>query len=108
MPTSSSPEDPLLDVLKGIVPSALPEFLVKQRWFGAKARTISSVEVSDIIPFHSDGLRSYFILAQVKYTSGPVETYDIPLVPAPRPQAGPVQCRDALGGLLHDYFREAA
>jgi maltose alpha-D-glucosyltransferase/alpha-amylase len=82
MPTSSSPQDPLLDVLKGIVPSALPEFLVKQRWFGAKARTISSVEVSDIIPFHSDGLRSYFILAQVKYTSGPVATYDIPLVPA--------------------------
>ena len=83
MPTSSSPQDPLLDVLKGIVPSALPEFLVKQRWFGAKARTISSVEVSDIIPFHSDGLRSYFILAQVKYTSGPVDTYHIPLVPAP-------------------------
>ena len=89
MPTSSSPQDPLLDVLKGIVPSALPEFLVKQRWFGAKARTISSVEVSDIIPFHSDGLRSYFILAQVKYTSGPVETYDIPLVPAPDGAAQP-------------------
>ncbi len=32
----------------------------------------------------------------------------IPLAPATRPQAGPVQCRDALGGLLHDYYREAA
>lgn len=83
MPTSLSPEDPFLDVLKGILPSALPEFLVKQRWFGAKARTISSVEVSDTIPFHSDSLRSYFILAHVKYSSGPVETYDVPLVPAP-------------------------
>ncbi len=56
---------------------------MKQRWFGGKARTISSVEVSDIIPFHSDSLRSYFILAQVTYSSGPGETYDIPLVPAP-------------------------
>jgi len=32
----------------------------------------------------------------------------IPLAPARRPQADPVQCRDALGGLLHDYYREAA
>ena len=32
----------------------------------------------------------------------------IPQAPAPRPQTGPVQCRDALGGLLHDYYREAA
>jgi maltose alpha-D-glucosyltransferase / alpha-amylase len=81
MPTSSSPEDLFLAALKESLPSALPEFLVRQRWFGGKARTISSVEVSDIIPFHSGGLHSYFILAHVKYTSGPVETYDIPLVP---------------------------
>ena len=60
MPTTSSPEDPFLELLKENLPAALPEFLVKQRWFGAKARTISSVEVSDIIPFHSDSLRSYF------------------------------------------------
>ena len=32
----------------------------------------------------------------------------IPQAPVPRPQTGPVQCRDALGGLLHDYYREAA
>jgi maltose alpha-D-glucosyltransferase / alpha-amylase len=83
MPTSSSPEDLFLTAVKGSLPSALPEFLVKQRWFGGKARTISSVEVSDILPFHSGSLRSYFILAHVEYTSGPVETYDIPLVPTP-------------------------
>ena len=38
------------------LPSALPQFLLKQRWFGGKARTIRSVEVSDIVPFHSDAL----------------------------------------------------
>ncbi len=32
----------------------------------------------------------------------------IPLAPVPGPQAGPVLCRDALGGLLHDYYRDAA
>jgi maltose alpha-D-glucosyltransferase/alpha-amylase len=81
MPTSSSPEDLFLAAVKGSLPSALPEFLVKQRWFGGKARTISSVEVSDIIPFHPGSLRSYFILTHINYTSGPAETYDIPLVP---------------------------
>ena len=82
MPISSFPEEVFLAALKHGLPSAVPEFLVKQRWFGGKARTISSVAVYDIIPFHSAGLRSYFILAHVNYTSGPVETYDIPLVPA--------------------------
>ncbi len=81
MSTSSSPEDLFLAALKGSLPLALPQFLVKQRWFGGKARMIVSVEVSDIIPFHSGSLRSYFILAHINYTSGPVETYDIPLVP---------------------------
>jgi maltose alpha-D-glucosyltransferase / alpha-amylase len=88
MPTTSSSEDLFLAALGVGLPSALPEFLVKQRWFGGKARAISSVEVSDIIPFHSVSLRSYFILAHLNYTSGPVETYDIPLVPAPD---GPAQ-----------------
>jgi len=32
----------------------------------------------------------------------------IPLAPEPCPLTGPVRCRDALGGLLHDYYREAA
>ena len=66
--------------LKSGLPSALPQFLARQRWFGGKARTIRSVEVSDIVPFFSGTLRSCFILAQVEYTSGPADTYDIPLV----------------------------
>jgi len=32
----------------------------------------------------------------------------IPLAPDPCPPTGPVRCRDTLGGLLHDYYREAA
>jgi maltose alpha-D-glucosyltransferase/alpha-amylase len=83
MPTTSIPEDLFLAALRSGLPSALPQFLVKQRWFGGKARTISSVEVSDIVPFYSGSLRSYLILAQVDYASGPRETYDIPLVRVP-------------------------
>jgi maltose alpha-D-glucosyltransferase / alpha-amylase len=83
MPTNSSSEDAFLAALKSGLPSALPQFLIKQRWFGGKARTIRSVEVSDIVPFSSGTLRSYLILAQVEYASGPADTYDIPLVWAP-------------------------
>ena len=92
MQTNSSPEDLFLAALRNSLPVALPQFLIKQRWFGGKARTISSVEVSDVIPFHSDNLRSYLILAKVNYTSGPAETYDIPLVRAPH---GPAQPSDS-------------
>jgi maltose alpha-D-glucosyltransferase / alpha-amylase len=83
MPTSSFPEDLFLAALKGSLPSALPQFLAKQRWFGGKARTIRAVQVSDIVPFHSDNLRAYLLLAQVNYASGPAETYDIPLMLVP-------------------------
>jgi maltose alpha-D-glucosyltransferase/alpha-amylase len=89
MATIPSPEDLFLAALKSGLPFALPQFLVKQRWFGGKARTISSVEISDIVPFYSDTLRSYLILAHVKYASGPVETYDIPLVRAPEEPTQP-------------------
>jgi maltose alpha-D-glucosyltransferase/alpha-amylase len=92
MPINSSPEDLFLAALRNSLPAALPQFLIKQRWFGGKARTISSVEVSDIIPFDSDALRSYLILAKVNYTTGPAETYDIPLVRAPH---GPAQPSDS-------------
>ncbi len=85
-------EQGFLTALRNSLPVALPQFLIKQRWFGGKARTISSVEVSDVIPFHSDTLRSYLILARVNYTSGPTETYDIPLVRAPQ---GPAQPSDS-------------
>jgi trehalose synthase-fused probable maltokinase len=92
MPTTASPEDLFLKALKRSLPIALPQFLAKQRWFGGKARTIRSVEVSDIIPFHSDTLRSYLIVALVKYASGSAETYDIPLMRVPD---GPARLSDS-------------
>ena len=83
MPIKSSSEDLFLATLKSGLPSALPHFLTMQRWFGGKARTIRSVEVSDIVPFDSGTLRSYLILAQVEYAAGPADTYNIPLLRAP-------------------------
>jgi maltose alpha-D-glucosyltransferase/alpha-amylase len=80
MGNSSGPQDALLTALHKGLPSTLPEFLTHRRWFGGKARTIHSVEVFDIVPFCPGDLGSYFIVARVRYASGPPEIYDIPLV----------------------------
>src|SRR5258705_4678612 len=78
MPTNSSPEKSFLVALQTHLPSALPEFLLEQRWFGGKARQIQSVEIPDIVPITT--VNSYLIFARIDYSSGPVETYAIPLV----------------------------
>ena len=32
-----------------------------------------------------------------------------PIMPgSPSPNAGPIRCRDVLGGIIHDYYRQAA
>jgi maltose alpha-D-glucosyltransferase / alpha-amylase len=84
MPTWSFPEKSLVWALHSGLQTLLPQFLMRQRWFGGKARTICSVEVSDIVPFLFSEFRSYFVLVRVDYTSGPAETYDIPLVQIPQ------------------------
>jgi len=61
----------------------LPEFLMRRRWFGGKARGIRAVKVSDIVAVCSPVLRCYLALVQVGYNSGTDETYDIPLVHVP-------------------------
>lgn len=93
MLTSSVPEESFLVALRNALPSILPEFLMQRRWFGGKARTIRSVEVSDVAPFCPSMLRSYLILANVRYASGPAETYHIPLVRGPGEPASELRFR---------------
>src|ERR1700738_2864751 len=76
----SVPEKFFLAAVHSSLPKLLPQFLMNRRWFGGKARVFDSVEVSDVLPLHRESLRSYLVLAKVRYASGPAETYDIPLV----------------------------
>jgi maltose alpha-D-glucosyltransferase / alpha-amylase len=72
-------DNPLVHRIRNQLPSALPDFLTCQRWFGAKARTIQSAEVLDVVPVPASDRESFVILAQIKYSEGPADTYALPL-----------------------------
>ncbi len=77
--SQSASQDVFLRELKEQLPSALPGFLIKQRWFGGKSRTIRGVRVLDVVPLTSETLASYVALVRVDYASGPAEIYSLPL-----------------------------
>jgi trehalose synthase-fused probable maltokinase len=60
--------------------SQLPVFLVKQRWFGGKARQIRSAEIVDLISLKAEGLDAILLVSTVKYADGADENYAIPVV----------------------------
>jgi len=58
-----------------------PEYLLKQRWFGGKARRIASVDVVDTLPIPLSGGNAYLFVAMIRYADGGAdEFYSIPLV----------------------------
>jgi maltose alpha-D-glucosyltransferase / alpha-amylase len=62
--------------------AAFPRFLVGQRWFGAKGRRISTVELAEAIPLNGghDGTGGIVALVDVTFTEGEPSTYALPLV----------------------------
>src|SRR6266849_5050558 len=83
MAHSSIPEESLIAALHRGLPKILPEFLIRRRWFGGKARGIRAVEVSDVVPVHCPAVRGYLVLVQVSYDRGAKDTYDLPLLRVP-------------------------
>jgi maltose alpha-D-glucosyltransferase / alpha-amylase len=66
--------------LRHILPSLLPDYLVGQRWFGGKARHIRSAEITDLVPMGSTRFETFVLLVRLEYTTGPGETYVLPLL----------------------------
>ena len=71
---SETPE--LSSDLLGQIAKLLPEFLRSRRWFRAKARTISEVQVEDTVPLSA---ANYLLVLKVSYTEGESDTYLLPL-----------------------------
>ena len=56
--------------------SVLPAYLQTRRWFGGKARTIQSAQITEVIPVPN---QAYIVFLLVTYTEGSPETYVLPL-----------------------------
>ena len=69
------------DLLAGpglsLLQQLLPAYLVRQRWFGAKARTISSVRILDWVELPA--IPAALVFLEITYTDGTPETYQLPL-----------------------------
>ena len=66
---------------RGQLEKALPQFLARNRWYAAKARSIRSIETLDIVPLSTNRSRAqaFLMLVQLDYTDGEPETYVLPL-----------------------------
>src|ERR1700747_1183725 len=69
--------------LSHVLPSLLPDYLVGQRWFGGKASRIRSAESSDLVPMGDTRFETFVLLVRLEYTTGPGETYVLPLMSTP-------------------------
>jgi maltose alpha-D-glucosyltransferase / alpha-amylase len=61
------------------IEAALPDFLVAQRWFQGKARTLRNTAIRDLLPLTYDDQRFYLALVDVEYIEEEAETYTLPL-----------------------------
>jgi maltose alpha-D-glucosyltransferase/alpha-amylase len=66
---------------------ALPAFLPRQRWFGAKSRSIREARFSDWTTIRSGQIPAFLTLVTVTFADGGTETYFIPLATWVREQA---------------------
>src|SRR5712692_6915545 len=57
----------------------LPDYLKGCRWFGGKAKRLSSVSIVDALPVPLPASKAYVLLMQVNYVEGEAETYVLPV-----------------------------
>ena len=72
-----------------LLATALPEWLPRQRWFGAKARAIQSVQTLDWVELnavppsadstHPEKLSAALVFIEVQYATGASDLYQLPL-----------------------------
>jgi len=82
--------------------TTLPELLKSRRWFGAKSRTISEVEILDGAEL--PGSEALLNILSVRYTEGPADTYFAPMIGISDAVSDPVTCL-ALLALIENETR---
>jgi len=64
--------------------TALPQFLLKSRWFAGKARSLLGVRLLDVLDLQPPA-RCRILLVEVEYPQGDAEVYAVPVYFASRP-----------------------
>jgi maltose alpha-D-glucosyltransferase/alpha-amylase len=64
-------------VFSSLLARALPDFLIKQRWFGAKSRTIDAISLMDWAEL--PGTQSALTFLSIRFTDASTGTYFLPL-----------------------------
>jgi trehalose synthase-fused probable maltokinase len=59
--------------------AVLPDYIRGRRWFGGKARRLTSVDLLEAMPLHHGASRAYLVLVQVNYSEGDPQNYVLPL-----------------------------
>ncbi len=67
--------------------AVLPQFIRRQRWFGAKSRTLETVSIRDWITFPNGGPPTVILYVRTYDSSGNFEKYQIPMAVATGPLA---------------------
>ena len=84
---------------KGSLERLLPGYLRKCRWFGGKARRVSSVAIVDDVRIALDSTAAHLLLIRVEYEDGTRENYTLPLTFAIDEKAETIR-NEAAGALL--------
>jgi maltose alpha-D-glucosyltransferase/alpha-amylase len=90
--------------LRRSLASQLPGFLIKQRWFGGKARKISSAELADVVPIRLQSSEALLLIVVVQYADNDEEVYAIPVLrevnaaSTPETESGSLKVQTAGGG----------
>ena len=71
--------------------AALPAYIQRRRWFGAKGRQIKSVHLKEAILFPYGSEKAFMTVLLVDYVQGDPEEYLLPLAYAAGPEAAALQ-----------------
>jgi maltose alpha-D-glucosyltransferase / alpha-amylase len=72
-----------------LIQELLPVYLARQRWFGAKSRTLSSVQILDWVELPN--IPAALVFLQVLYSEGDPDIYQLPLALTTGPEAAAVR-----------------
>jgi maltokinase len=59
--------------------ATLQEWIVRQRWFGSKAREVAHIDVVEAVTLRAEGPRLVLAIVEARFGEGTHETYQVPI-----------------------------